>query len=116
MRISDWSSDVCSSDLGRTRPFWAWLKASCCARRSCCSADRRSSFTPSGTCSADAAGVPGRGLYLKEKAWAYPTAVTSPMVAAKSWSRSPGNPTLKSDRKSVGEGKGVDEGEERGGS
>src|SRR3546814_753944 len=38
MRISDWSSDVCSSDLlffffGRTRPQWRWkgLAAGLCA-------------------------------------------------------------------------------------
>src|SRR3546814_21116800 len=27
MRISDWSSDVCSSDLGRNRWFWSPVRA-----------------------------------------------------------------------------------------
>ena len=43
-----------------------------------------------------AAGVPGRGLYLKEKAVAWPTASTSASVASNAASSSPGKPTMKS--------------------
>ena len=58
----------------------------------------RSAFTRSGTCRRmPAAGVPGRLLYLKEKACAKPISRTSAMVAAKSASVSPGKPTMKSD-------------------
>ena len=48
-----------------------------------------------------AAGVPGRGLYLKEKAAAKPTASTSARVAAKSASLSPGKPTMKSEERAI---------------
>src|ERR1700755_12864 len=48
-----------------------------------------------------AAGVPGRGEYLKEYAAAYPICVTSARVAAKSSAVSPGKPTIKSDENAM---------------
>ena len=74
------------------------LNARCCLASSACNSASRSTLTGSGTCSAaDAAGVPGRGEYLNENAWAKPTSSTRSSVARKSSSLSPGNPTMKSD-------------------
>jgi hypothetical protein len=41
-----------------------------------------------------AAGVPGRGLYWNENAWAKPISSTRSSVARKSVSVSPGKPTM----------------------
>ena len=69
----------------------AALKSRCCLASSSCNAASRSDFTASGTwSSAEAAGVPGRGEYLKENAWAKPISSTRSSVARKSCSLSPG--------------------------
>ena len=86
------------NSTGMPQPTLAALKASCCARISACRRASRSSLTASGTWpAAAAAGVPGRGEYLNEKACAKPTWRTSASVASKSASVSPGWPTMKSD-------------------
>ena len=90
-----------SNSTGSVRPTQAALNARCCSRKSACrrgeplGLDR---LRGSGRGIA-AAGVPGRGLYLNEKAWAKPTSRTSASVASKSASLSPGKPTMKSDEK-----------------
>ena len=67
-----------------------------------CKASSRSAFTASGTwLFIAAAGVPGRALYLNEKAWAKPMSRTSASVASKSASLSPGKPTMKSDDSAI---------------
>ena len=61
-------------------PTVPWLKACRCISSRSCSRASRSAFTASGTwASISAAGVPGRGLYLNEKALAKPTSATSRM-------------------------------------
>jgi hypothetical protein len=60
-----------SNKTGMTRPSQDALKDFCCAVSNSCNAARRVAFTSSGICLAAVdAGVPGRGLYLNEKAWA----------------------------------------------
>ena len=62
-----------------------------------CKAASRSDLTSSATWSAAAAaGVPGRGEYLNENAWAKPISPTRSSVAWKSASLSPGKPTMRS--------------------
>ncbi len=48
-----------------------------------------------------AAGVPGRGLKMKEKLASKPTSSISFMVFSKSSSVSPGKPTMKSDEREM---------------
>src|SRR3546814_14689114 len=80
MRISDWSSDVCSSDL----------KSGDSAPRRCTVSRKRSS----------AAGVPG-GKYSKEKRG-------KPAAGwAAAWAAGRRSTAARRDRKSVGEGKSV---------
>ena len=59
----------------------------------------RSALTGSGTCGSQlAAGVPGRGLYLNEKAWAKPIVVDQARASPRNRRRvSPGKPTMKSE-------------------
>ncbi len=80
------------------RPMLARLKACCCMLSSGLKAleplvhHRRRHLRPPWS----AAGVPGRGEYLKLNACAWPTASTSASVSANSASVSPGKPTMKS--------------------
>ena len=84
---------------GSCRSRLGWL-ASCCDSSSFCSTSSRALLTLSAICFfAAAAGVPGRGLYLKEKHCAKSISRTSCKVASKSASLSPGKPTMKSEEK-----------------
>src|SRR6202030_3665299 len=80
-----------SNSTGRTCPTQLSLKARCCRCTRACSVASRSALTGSGTGSAAvAAGVPGRGEYLNEKACANPISAARSSVAWKSPSLSPG--------------------------
>ena len=73
------------------------FNSNCCLDSSFCNVANLSIFAASGTCCIDAAGVPGLGLYLKEKHCPYLTFFTRSKVSAKSSSVSPGKPIIKSD-------------------
>ena len=80
----------------------AGLKAACWLSIHACSRSSRSSISSADTVARmSAAGVPGRGEYLNEKAPANPILSTSARVAGKSSSVSLGNPTMKSDENAM---------------